>query len=271
MLDNWSYSHTLITCNIYCFSTANIQVFKRTPLAVTLCAHCLSYSHLQHQKQLIRSHVVGKARHIFTFIFNPLLLIPLFFSRFVAVSPCAVRITFHVYNLAGCFPLNPFFLSRFHGILVALNEDNTKGLSLYIHANLIYLHAWEFKCEIINLWRITSVSLYWMAYWEIKENDGEEWVEGHFALRPQLIGKLCAVRTQLDVSQMPANFLGSEVQHAVLTHVNEFSPERFKPHFAKDFVTNYETIQRWIPNSFPRHCLILKYLFAHWLSFLLWG
>jgi hypothetical protein len=141
VLDKSSYSQTLITCNIYCFSTANVQVFMLTPLAITLYEHCLSCSHLQHQRQLIRSHVVGKVRHIFTFISNPLLLIPLFFSRFVAVSPCAVRITFHVYTLAGCFPLNPFFHSRFHGALVSLNEDNTKGLSLYIHTNLIYLHA----------------------------------------------------------------------------------------------------------------------------------
>ena len=111
MLDNSSYSQTLITYNIYCFSTANIKVFKRTLLAITLYAHCLSCSHLQHPRQLIRSHVVGKVRHIFTFIFNPLLLIPLFFSRFVAVSPCAVRITFHVYTSEGCFPLNPFSFS----------------------------------------------------------------------------------------------------------------------------------------------------------------
>lgn len=76
-----------------------------------------------------------------------------------------------------------------------------------------------------------------MAYWEIKENDGEECVEWHFVLRPQLISKLCAVRTQLDVSQMRAHFLGSEVRQAVLTHVNEFSPEHFKSRFIKDFVT----------------------------------
>jgi hypothetical protein len=56
-------------------------------------------------------------------------------------------------------------------------------------------------------------------------------------LRLQLISKLCAVRTQLDVSQMRANFLDSEVRQTVLTHVNEFSPEHFKSHFIKDFVT----------------------------------
>lgn len=108
MLDDSNYSHTLITCNIYCFSMANIEVFQRTPLAITLYALCLSCSHPHHQRQLIRSHVVGKVRHIFTFIFNPLLLIPLFFPRFVAVSSCAVRITLHAYTLALCFPLNPF-------------------------------------------------------------------------------------------------------------------------------------------------------------------
>jgi hypothetical protein len=69
--------------------------------------------------------------------------------------------------------------------------------------------------------------------------------ERHFVLRPQLISKLCAVRTQLDVSQMRANVLVSEVRQAVLTHVNEFSPEHFKSHFIKYFCgSNYETIQR---------------------------
>jgi hypothetical protein len=72
-----------------------------------------------------------------------------------------------------------------------------------------------------------------VAYWQIKENDGDEWVQRHFVLRPRLIRKLCAVRTQLDVSQMRANFLGFEVGQAVLTRVNEFSPEHFKSHFIK--------------------------------------
>jgi hypothetical protein len=62
-------------------------------------------------------------------------------------------------------------------------------------------------------------------------------VEWQFVLRPQLISKLYAVRTQLDVSQMRAHFLGSEVREAVLTHVNEFSPKHFKSRFIKDFVT----------------------------------
>lgn len=72
-----------------------------------------------------------------------------------------------------------------------------------------------------------------MAYWEIKENDGEEWVERHFVLRPRLIRKLCAVRTQYDVSQMRANFFGFEIGQTVLIRVNEFSPERFKSYFIK--------------------------------------
>jgi hypothetical protein len=122
-------------------------------------------------------------------------------------------------------------------MLVSLNEDNTKGLSLYIHANLIYPHAWQFKSDIMNLWRITSLTLYLVAYWEIKECDGEEWVEQHFVLRPQLVGKLCAVRTQLDVSQMRANFLGSEVRQAGWHMSTSFTPEHFKSHFIKDFVT----------------------------------
>jgi len=73
----------------------------------------------------------------------------------------------------------------------------------------------------------------------------------HFVLRPRLRSKLCAVRTQLDVSQMRANFLGSEVRQAVLKHVNEFSPEHFKSHFIKDFVTvimkPYNTEFRTLP------------------------
>jgi hypothetical protein len=36
---------------------------------------------------------------------------------------------------------------------------------------------------------------------------------------------------------MGAHYLDSEVRQAVLTHVNEFSPEHFKSRFIKDFVT----------------------------------
>jgi hypothetical protein len=76
-----------------------------------------------------------------------------------------------------------------------------------------------------------------VAYWGIKEIDGEEWVEWHFVLDRGLLNKLCAVSIQLDVSQTRANFLGSEVRQAVLTHVNDFTPVLLKSHFIKDFVT----------------------------------
>lgn len=141
MLDNSNYSHTLITCNIYCFSLANIQVFQRTPLTITLHAHCLSCSHLQHQRQLIRSHAVGRVRHIFTLIFNPLLLIPLFFSSFRRCQLLCGKNNISCMYFSRLLSIKSFFHSRFHGILVSLSEDNTKGLSLYTHANLIYLHA----------------------------------------------------------------------------------------------------------------------------------
>lgn len=77
-----------------------------------------------------------------------------------------------------------------------------------------------------------------MAYWEIKENDGEEWMERHFVLRPRLISKLCAVSTQFDVSQMGSKFCGLELGQAMLIRVNEFSPE----HIIKICDSNYETI-----------------------------
>ena len=41
MLDTKGYTHTLRTCNTYCFSTATIVA--RTRLNLTLCVHCLSY------------------------------------------------------------------------------------------------------------------------------------------------------------------------------------------------------------------------------------
>ena len=60
---------------------------------------------------------------------------------------------------------------------------------------------------------------------------------------------------------MRANFLGSEVGQAVLTRVSEFSPEHFKSHFIKDFVTvimEPYNVEFRTPNY-----LIVKYLFAH--------
>ena len=86
-----------------------------------------------------------KVRHIFTFIFNPLLLIPLFFFSFHRCQPLCGKNNISCIYFIRLLSIKSFFHSRFHGILVSLNEDNAKGLSLYINANLTYLHAWEFN------------------------------------------------------------------------------------------------------------------------------